>query len=382
MNIPRLLLTTLLAFLLGPSTVLSDNRPLQTRFDHQQPATVAVNTPVSLELGITSADMTGQARCYFRYSQNSNPVYVTARQEPAARHTFVLPAPGEGIETIQYCFLFQNNRQQVIRSPWYQVKVGQGSSQPEIQSRKPKVMTDLLLPDAPDRSSGGTGAIVEQEPDLLWLGMTASIYQPEDFPGVAVASGYFGGFLQDADAPPQAVKGFYPLHLPGEQPVRPLPEPGQSIQESTAKDGSENKDGFAGPLVDGSGWSGRYYIWPYGEGLKAITGRIVQLPFSSIADIIEVTTSLHGKGHSMTGTLSNTGKVSLTDGYDGEQWTTHNIPAELTTSSHFHCEDYVDSPLESKDTHRIDLDRISPPEPEPEPEPELSLLRGVLQLLL
>lgn len=382
MSPSKLLICTLLIFLLAITTAYADNRLPQMRFTHQPPTVAVANAPFSLKVKISDQLRSNQVRCYFRYKQGVNPVYVTPLPGLTDTYHFLLPAPEEHIKSIQYCYLAQNSKQQLIRSPWYEVRVILDPEQQNSPAKRLNVSTDLLLPDDPTRSGGGTAAVVQQEEELLWLGMAAGIYRPEDFPGVAVATGFFGGFTRaDGAEAPEAVEGFFPLHLPGEQPVRSLPEPGQSVPEPLAKDRTETDHAFAGPLVDGADWSGRYYIWPFGEDLQAISASITQLPFSSVADIIEVTTSLHGKGHHMTGTLSNTGRVKLTDSYDGDQWTTHNEPAELSTSSHFHCEDYVGAPAD-KDTHRIDLDRPTEPEPEPEPQPDASLLTGVLQLLL
>lgn len=377
MNWPTLFVYTVLAFNLATTMAYAGRKPPRIQFVHQPPTAAAENAPFSLNVKITGPLKVDQARCYFRYKRDANPVYVIPLSRVADIYHFLLPAPEQGIQSVQYCYLVQNSKQQVVRSPWYKVRVSLGASEPFLPAERSEVMTDLFLPDDPYRSGGGTSAAVNQEPELLWLGMVAGIYRPEDFPGVAVATGLFGGFKLDAAARPRAVNGFFPLHLPGEQPVRPLLAPGQSVPELSVKDRNKDSPTFAGPLLHGSDWSGKYYIWPFGEDLKGITASIVQQTYSSVTDFIEITTSLHGRGHKLTGSMSHTGLVELKDSYDGEDWTTHIKPAELSTSSHFHIEDYVDNPPD-RDTHVIDLDRTPPSDP----EPEVSLLRGVLQLLL
>jgi len=107
---------------------------------------------------------------------------------------------------------------------------------------------------------------------------------------------------------------------------------------SGCNDSGSSDDGAASagvPSVSGS-WSGIYYRTDEAAE-ESITASISQ---DGKAVVIN-TTKASAPGQAFTGTIETNGEMILTDGSDGETWTTHFGPA---TGNNIHIADFVRPP--------------------------------------
>lgn len=357
-----------------PATTIAHTSKEQTSVGLQLPLEVQVTDPQGIEL----------VRCYFRYQQEANHIFVEAF--PADKDNFraTLPAPESDVTSIEYCFLVRNSNKQVLRSPWYRLQVSHNPTiYPEQTGNTGLVLkTEMYLPEKGSLNQGGTGLGVIEDTGRLWLGMVGGVHQPENFETINTVSGHFGGYVQEGPGEPfLPLQGFLPLHRPGESPNLPNISSYKSTPDATTK--SQTKDGYeyVGPDTDGEDWEGAFYIAPDGDDYERITAAIYQIPFSAAADYFELVTSLEeGPAQILKGFIYPTGYVWAADTYDDQVWTSFD-QTKLTTSSFFYIADYVD-PEESDDTYTIELEREPPPEPEPPEEEGLEWLQAIFRLLL
>lgn len=355
-----------------------------TSIDHQPEGQAYIGFQVPVNVQISDPQGIKIVRCYFRYQHETNHVYVEA--VPAAGNTFqaILPAPKNDVNSIEYCFLVRNGSRQVLRSPWYQVKVIANTSGHPIypQDTGLEVKTEMLLPGSGQVSQGGTGQLAVETTDSLWLGMVGGVHRLEDFKAIKTVSGHFGGYVQDTPGEPfEPLEGFLPLHLPGESPSLPKSSIYKSApsppNETSAKEGYD----YAGPNIDGDDWEGAFYIAPDGDDYDRITASIYQRPYSSAADFFEVVTSLEeGPAQILKGFIYPSGYLWAADAEDDQVWTTHD-QTKLTTSGFFYIADYV-NPDKSDDTYVIELEREPPPPPPPPPIEAIDGFQAILFLLL
>lgn len=349
-----------------PATTITHTSNEKTSGGQQIPLEIQVTDPQGVEL----------VRCYFRYQQEANHIYVEALPAGKDSYRATLPAPEMDVSSIEYCFLVRNGAKQVLRSPWYQLQVVDNT--PVIPAQTDNgglgLKTEMYLPANGLLSQGGTGLEVIETTDRLWLGMVGGVHQPEDFETINTVTGFFGGYTQEGPGQPfQPFHGFLPLHRPGESPSLP----GTSIKSQT-KDGYD----YVGPNIDGEDWEGAFYIAPDGDEYERIAAAIYQIPYSAAADFFELVTSLdEGPAQVLKGFIYPTGYLWAADTYDDQVWTSYD-QTKLTTSSFFYLADYV-APDESDDTYTIELEREPPPDPEPEPpEQGVEWFQAILHLLL
>lgn len=100
--------------------------------------------------------------------------------------------------------------------------------------------------------------------------------------------------------------------------------------------GDEEGPEPVGPSIGGKNWSGIYFRSD-GKEREEITATVSQKGDT----IVITTTHSRAEGKRFTGTITPSGKMSLTDGYDGETWTTFFGPV---TANYIKVADFVERP--------------------------------------
>lgn len=90
-------------------------------------------------------------------------------------------------------------------------------------------------------------------------------------------------------------------------------------------------------------WSGRYVSPSSSMSLSA--------EISQQGDSVIISTTKSGVGHLLTGTLTANGQLRLTDGYDGETWTSYGP----VTRNNLRIRDYLYDPDLTSDSPEQDI---------------------------
>lgn len=347
---------------------------------------IQVQAMVSDPLGIFAV------RCYFRYSQEADFVFMDMEPEGNGLYQANLPAPGEPVHAMEYLYLAVNERRQVVRTPVYTLS-SRGRQLLPLQAPSGNeplaVQTDLtVLPGTEsllfgsDRFKVTTAAAAER------FGLVAGLYNnSEQDAGDKVAQGYFGGFELQPDGKYTPVRGIISLQGKAFSGLEPI----TGAEAFTAEDEPLPTE-IVGPDIGGDTWEGFCY-YGYGEATgqwfiwdpTPITATVVHEGNQvTITLSTECVISLENIGQIFQGSMDWAGNMLLLDQRDPVQtWSSHWGPV---TESEIKIGDYVTPPTEEEpfsDYYVIELTReYPPPPPPPPPPPNYSFLPAVYRLLL
>ena len=327
-------------------------------------------------------------RCYFRYRQDADFVFVDMEQKERGLYQGFLPAPAESAQTMEYLYLAVNGRRQVVRTavhsvhPLGKIRVPAPATHGQANFQ---VQTDLaVIPDPGSQlfSSGQVG--VAPVAFAKRFGLTAGLYGTDtDDAGINLVQGFFGAYELRPDGKYMPVKGR--ISLPGK--TRSTAE----VAGGTAATESLVDPEIIGPDIAGDTWeglcyygwgesTGNWYIWDPTPITATVThvGNAVTITLST-----ECTINLENIGQFFEGTVDWGGNMLLVDQRDPVQaWSSHWGPV---TESEIKIGDYVVPPTEEEpfpDYYVIEVTREYPPPPPPPPPPNLTFLPAIYHLLL
>ena len=80
--------------------------------------------PIPVQAMVSDPSGIFAVRCYFRYSQEADFVFIDMERKANGLYQGILPAPGESVHEMEYLYLAVNERRQVVRTPVYTVTDG------------------------------------------------------------------------------------------------------------------------------------------------------------------------------------------------------------------------------------------------------------------
>ena len=347
---------------LVPSETNANNLPV-FQYKHTSPGGFIANQPTSVNLHLHSEENISNVRLYFRTFSLKDYLFIELRADGQGNYSGNLPAFDDSVTSLEYLFLWQNGTRKIIRTrPQLLMQAG-SAAKSQIVKTPHRIYTEIE-----DTDAGALGGILSDPFTLdpvsgkLHLGMRAGLF---DMSGdKRYRYGYFGGFLYEADKDiTYAIEGYVNF-----APTSDSRSDSRGLDQPSL---SQTPQGY--PNVAGDDWSGVYYRTDSSRRTN-ITAVITHNGYGDVT----VTTSLSGRGHYLTGTISSgySGDLYLIDEYDDEIWTTHDL--EESTSVYFGFEDYVYRPSSSDPDpplYRIELTR-------PEPKTPGEWLPPILDLLL
>lgn len=369
----------------GNSATLPD-----TTISHSGNPSLAMDHSLPVQVRVTDSLPIVSVRCYFRFQDTSQYVYVDLSAGENDMFLGTLPPPvQEEMSIIEYFFLVVNDRHQVVRSrSFVQELINGGEVSGKTLADDPYYVVKTELPGLPtgeDFSLFNPDQITfEKTTATEQYGLIGGVYEAADFAGTATREGYYGGFVISESGELVPVKGIiYGL------PEQNLTE-GRSLQmadpllfQDTTE---ETTSDIIGPDIQGDDWTGVAFLQD-GHG-----NTYFETPVTAVVTHMndQVTITLTFRDYLLLpiseyfwGSMTEVGDMTLYDELvPPETWTTHFGPATETSIT---IADYTDiyDPEENPypDLYVVELSRD--PEPPPPPEPDVpSYLPAIYKLLL
>ncbi len=343
-------------------TVAAGTRP-NFKYTHTPSQDFIANQRTPVSVFIEATEEVQNVRLYFRTFSVNDYFFIELNPDGNGNYTGELPAFDESVTSLEYLFLWKIGSRRIVRTTPYRL------SQVESGVLSQSIQTPLTI--FTEMENGATGELddlvndvmtIKQVPENQHYGMRVGLF---DMSGdKRYRHGYFGGFIYEPENDvTYAIEGYVNF-----VPISSSQKDSQSLDQPSL---TQTPEGY--PNVAGDDWSGVFYRTDSSSRTN-ITAVITHNGHGGVS----LTTTLSGRGHYLTGSISSgySGELYMTDHWDDEIWTTHRL--DESTSIYFGIEDYVYKPSSSNPDpplYRIELTR-------PEPKEPADWLPPILELLL
>lgn len=343
--------------------------------------------PITVQTAVSDPEGILAVRCYFRYRQDGDFLFVEMQPDDNGVYKTTLPVPGESVQEIEYLFLAVDQQGQVVRTPakTFVLRADANESDALLSQNTIVAHTDLpVVPTQLNQMSGSDYLQVTTAKPSERYGLTAGLYDSAmvNGEGEKPVEGYFGGFILQPDGNYQPIKGVMVLDDGISSKSKNVSENVPAVA-AVADDSSD----IIGPDIAGDDWEGLcYYGWGEATGNwyiwdpTPITATITQEGSTvTIITSVSCTINFENIGDFFQGSMDSAGNMLLVDQRNPVQvWSTHWVPA---TATEIKLGDYVSIPDPENnpypDYYVIELWRDPAP-----PPPPTTFLPAIYKLLM
>lgn len=282
-------------------------------------------------------------RCYFRFTSSASYAFVKMTTGGGSSFTGLLPASADNADQLEYVILAVNKEGQVVVSRECSVNISTLPERSVSCEGRLSVYTEAAEGNIVASDYLCSCSVVLSETDLAEnYGVLAGLYSADQLEG-SLVSGYFGSFQLQGDGSVIPKKGY-----------------AVALDEETLNTLQKRSGAKSSTLVDlnGDNWTGEFYCTYDDQAEKTNVVEITASITQNASNVVVVTTSLDGLGHRLAGQIYSGNHLLIYDDYDGEDWSTHWVPAEAL---YVQLADYVVEESDSSGTplNVIELSRTS-----------------------